>query len=51
MMRLCQAVALLASCLLALGRASHYCPYQHKHLGTNILKLHGISGRTVNEAS
>ena len=43
-MRLCQAAALLVSCMLALGRGSHYCPYQHKHLGTNILKFHGVSG-------
>ena len=44
MMRLCQAAALLLLCMLALGRGSHYCPYQHKHLGTNILKFHGVSG-------
>ena len=39
----CQAAVLL-SCILALGRGSHYCPYQHKHLGSNILKFHGMSG-------
>ena len=44
MMSLCQAAALLVTCWVALGRGSHYCPYQHKHLGTNILNFHGVSG-------